>query len=239
MRWVWSIYDRVPFWQAFIVGWDHWEYWDQRCCPTDPGDPCQGLINSDEASLVRRQFCNPQIEKLLADVGTNKSNILEARIWLKDIKRDFAAMNGVFFMNVECWMIWTTTMTVNVDIFRCGTPGWTKTARECATVLRVILPEKIFWWKSRLLPPFNFKAKGGRLLEAVESMKCKFDPWQIFRAQLLNLQSFSLSQVYTYRCYKCNCIQINGVLEIGALRNVCIFNMFWYWDFFSLLWYSE
>ena len=39
----------------------------------------------------------PQIEKLLADVGTNKSNILEARIWLKDIKRDFAAMNGVLF----------------------------------------------------------------------------------------------------------------------------------------------
>ena len=38
-----------------------------------------------------------QIEKLLADVGTNKSKILEARIWLKDIKRDFAAMNGVLF----------------------------------------------------------------------------------------------------------------------------------------------
>ena len=78
-------------------------------------------------------------------------------------------------------------MTVNVDIFRCGTHGWTKTARECATVLRVILPEKIFWWKSRLLPPFNFKAKGGRLLEAVESMKYKFYPWQIFGAQLLKL----------------------------------------------------
>ena len=33
----------------------------------------------------------------MAEVGTNKSNILEARIWLKDIKRDFAAMNGVLF----------------------------------------------------------------------------------------------------------------------------------------------
>ena len=31
----------------------------------------------------------------MAQVGTNKSNILEARIWVKDIKRDFAAMNGV------------------------------------------------------------------------------------------------------------------------------------------------
>ena len=48
-------------------------------------------------AIYRWQFCHPQIEKLLADVGTNKSNILEARIWLKDIKRDFAAMNGVLF----------------------------------------------------------------------------------------------------------------------------------------------
>ena len=58
------------------------------------------MINSDKSSVVptyERQSCNPQIEKLLADAGTNKSNILEARIWLKDIKRDFAAMNGVFF----------------------------------------------------------------------------------------------------------------------------------------------
>ena len=59
------------------------------------------MINSDEETF-RSQAWDPQIEKLLADVGTNKSNILEARIWLKDIKRDFAAMNGVFFMNVEC-----------------------------------------------------------------------------------------------------------------------------------------
>merc|ERR1712055_448390 len=33
---------------------------------------------------------------IIENVGTNKSNILEARIWLKDIKRDFAAMNGVW-----------------------------------------------------------------------------------------------------------------------------------------------
>ena len=43
------------------------------------------------------KISTPQIEKLLADVGTNKSKILEARIWLKDIKWDFAAMNGVLF----------------------------------------------------------------------------------------------------------------------------------------------
>ena len=37
-----------------------------------------------------------KIEKLLADAGTNKSRILEARIWLKDIKTDFAAMNAIW-----------------------------------------------------------------------------------------------------------------------------------------------
>ena len=29
-------------------------------------------------------------------MGSSKSKILEARIWVKDIKRDFAAMNGVW-----------------------------------------------------------------------------------------------------------------------------------------------
>merc|ERR1719474_220431 len=37
-----------------------------------------------------------KIENLLADAGTNKSRILEARIWLKDIKKDFAAMNAIW-----------------------------------------------------------------------------------------------------------------------------------------------
>eukprot|EP00092_Neocalanus_flemingeri_P003810 GFUD01004104.1.p1 GENE.GFUD01004104.1~~GFUD01004104.1.p1 ORF type:complete len:153 (+),score=56.31 GFUD01004104.1:200-658(+) len=37
-----------------------------------------------------------KIENLLADVGTDKSRILEARIWLKDIKTDFAAMNAIW-----------------------------------------------------------------------------------------------------------------------------------------------
>merc|ERR1711934_847056 len=47
------------------------------------------VVQQTQETLVK-------IEKLLADVGTNKSKILEARIWLKDIKRDFAAMNGVW-----------------------------------------------------------------------------------------------------------------------------------------------
>merc|ERR1712080_157634 len=47
------------------------------------------VVQQTQETLVK-------IENLLAEVGTNKSNILEARIWLKDIKRDFAAMNGVW-----------------------------------------------------------------------------------------------------------------------------------------------
>merc|ERR1711936_274720 len=57
-----------------------------------------GIIeNIDTSDVVQQtQETLAKIEKLLADVGTNKSNILEARIWLKDIKRDFAPMNGVW-----------------------------------------------------------------------------------------------------------------------------------------------
>merc|ERR1712192_169951 len=57
-----------------------------------------GIIENIGTSDVVQQTQETlaKIEKLLADVGTNKSNILEARIWLKDIKRDFAAMNGVW-----------------------------------------------------------------------------------------------------------------------------------------------
>ena len=36
-----------------------------------------------------------QIDKLLADVGSDKSKILSAQIWLDDM-RDFAEMNGVW-----------------------------------------------------------------------------------------------------------------------------------------------
>merc|ERR1712088_1061917 len=57
-----------------------------------------GIIENIGTSDVVQQTQETlvKIEKLLADVGTNKSKILEARIWLKDIKRDFSAMNGVW-----------------------------------------------------------------------------------------------------------------------------------------------
>merc|ERR1712192_250097 len=57
------------------------------------GDPRSSgvLVHKDIVYLSGQVGIIEKIEKLLADVGTNKSNILEARIWLKDIKRDFAA----------------------------------------------------------------------------------------------------------------------------------------------------
>jgi|SRR5579859_3679592 len=41
-----------------------------------------------------------KIDKYLAQAGTDKSRLLSAQIWLKDIARDFAAMN-------EVWEAWT------------------------------------------------------------------------------------------------------------------------------------
>lgn len=41
-----------------------------------------------------------KIDKFLADAGTDKSRLLTAQIWLKDIERDFAGMNDV-------WDAWT------------------------------------------------------------------------------------------------------------------------------------
>lgn len=41
-----------------------------------------------------------KIEKFLAEAGTDKSRLLTAQIWIKDIKKDFAGMN-------EIWDAWT------------------------------------------------------------------------------------------------------------------------------------
>ena len=37
-----------------------------------------------------------KIDSLLAQAGTDKKNLLTAQIWLKDIEKDFAAMNQVW-----------------------------------------------------------------------------------------------------------------------------------------------
>jgi len=57
-----------------------------------------GQVPSDRTQDVRGQTKQllDRIDYLLETAGTNKSKILFAQIWLKDIKRDFAAMNEVW-----------------------------------------------------------------------------------------------------------------------------------------------
>jgi len=52
------------------------------------------LESSDVAEQTRQTLA--KIDGLLAQAGTSKSRIIEARIWLKDIKTDFATMNTVW-----------------------------------------------------------------------------------------------------------------------------------------------
>jgi enamine deaminase RidA (YjgF/YER057c/UK114 family) len=41
-----------------------------------------------------------KIEKFLAEAGTDRSRLLTAQIWIRDLERDFAGMN-------EVWDAWT------------------------------------------------------------------------------------------------------------------------------------
>jgi len=58
-----------------------------------PEDDSQDIKGQTEQTLAR-------IDKYLALAGTDKSRILTAQIWLKNIKRDFQGMN-------EIWNAWT------------------------------------------------------------------------------------------------------------------------------------
>lgn len=56
-------------------------------------DRTQDIKGQTEQALAR-------VEKYLADAGSDKSRLLSAQIWLKDIARDFDGMNQV-------WNAWT------------------------------------------------------------------------------------------------------------------------------------
>ncbi len=62
-----------------------------------------GQTADDRSQDIRGQTQQTlaKIEKFLAETGTDKSRLLTAQIWLKDIKNDFAGMN-------EVWDAWTT-----------------------------------------------------------------------------------------------------------------------------------
>lgn|SRR5690554_6099463 len=57
-----------------------------------------GVTSSDHAqdAAVQTRDVLKTIDELLAKAGTDKSRLLTAQIWLRDIDRDFAAMNGAW-----------------------------------------------------------------------------------------------------------------------------------------------
>jgi enamine deaminase RidA (YjgF/YER057c/UK114 family) len=61
-----------------------------------------GLTATDRPDDIKLQTAQvlEKIDKLLAEAGIDKSRLLTAQIWLKDIQRDFAGMN-------EVWDAWT------------------------------------------------------------------------------------------------------------------------------------
>lgn len=61
-----------------------------------------GITPEDRSQDIRGQTQQvlAKIDRLLAEAGTDKSRLLTAQIWVKDIKKDFAGMN-------EVWDAWT------------------------------------------------------------------------------------------------------------------------------------
>ena len=61
-----------------------------------------GQTADDRSQDIRGQTAQTlaKIEKFLAEAGTDKSRLLTAQIWIKDLERDFAGMN-------EVWNAWT------------------------------------------------------------------------------------------------------------------------------------
>lgn len=61
-----------------------------------------GQTADDRSQDIRGQTRQTlaKIEKFLAEAGTDKSRLLTAQIWIKDLARDFAGMN-------EVWDAWT------------------------------------------------------------------------------------------------------------------------------------
>ncbi|MGH8417681.1 MAG: RidA family protein [Pseudomonas sp.] len=62
-----------------------------------------GQTADDRSQDIRGQTLQTlaKVEKYLAEAGTDKSRLLTAQIWIKDIKNDFAGMN-------EVWDAWTS-----------------------------------------------------------------------------------------------------------------------------------
>ena len=56
----------------------------------------QTAADAGDCVKLQTQACLDKVDALLEAAGTSKSRALSATIWLKDIGRDFAAMNEVW-----------------------------------------------------------------------------------------------------------------------------------------------
>ena len=64
-----------------------------------------GLIDTTGKDVVAQtKNVLTQIDDLLTEAGTSKSNLLTASIWLKDIQADFGSMNKVWveWLDPDC-----------------------------------------------------------------------------------------------------------------------------------------
>ena len=59
-------------------------------------DLCCPFQLSESNVTAQTQQALEKLDAILEQAGTSKSRILETRIWLKDIERDFGAMNQVY-----------------------------------------------------------------------------------------------------------------------------------------------
>jgi len=81
-----------------------------------------GQTAHDKEGDIRAQAAEvlAKVDKVLADAGTDKTRLLTAQIWLKDIARDFAGMNEVW----DAWVdkdAFPTRATAQCDMASPGT----------------------------------------------------------------------------------------------------------------------
>ena len=79
-----------------------------------------GQTADDRSQDIRGQTVQTlaKIEKFLADAGTDKSRLLTAQIWIKDLARDFAGMNEIR----DAWTASAAAPTRATAQFEMGAP---------------------------------------------------------------------------------------------------------------------
>ncbi|SFD69079.1 Enamine deaminase RidA, house cleaning of reactive enamine intermediates, YjgF/YER057c/UK114 family [Sulfitobacter brevis] len=80
-----------------------------------------GQVGTEGASVAQQtQDCLDKVDALLAEVGSDKSRMLQVIIWLADMA-DFAEMNGVW----DAWVPQGNTPVRACGEAKLATPGYT------------------------------------------------------------------------------------------------------------------